>query len=338
MKSMTLAPHLSTFFNEHLAVQRNVSENTLKAYRDTFVLFLRFCRDVKHWKPEGIKLEALDTAVIFEFLGSLEKNRGCSVATRNQRLAALHSFFRYVQAEVPELLGQYQRILAIPSCRYPRPPIQYLTQRDTANILAQPDSQTPSGRRDRVLLSLLYDSGARVQEIIDLLAQDVRLEAPAQIRLTGKGRKTRIVPLTSNMVGLLSRHMRERNLFDRGNGFALVFPNRYGAKLSRSGIRHILQKYARMAGVLLPGRKRQMSPHILRHSRAMHLLEAGTPLIVIRDLLGHVDINTTEIYARADLEMKRQAMNKVKPCLPGVPEIQAKWQGDRKLLEWLQSL
>jgi integrase/recombinase XerD len=338
MKSLTLAPYVSAFLNEHLPIQRNISENTLKSYRDTFVLFLRFCRDVKHWNPDGIKLEALDAALVFEFLESLEKDRHCSVATRNHRLASLHSFFRYVQAEVPELLGQYQRILAIPSPRHPRPPIQYLSQEDMANILAQPDSQTRLGRRDRVLLSLLYDSGARVQEIIDLVARDVRLEAPAQVRLTGKGRKTRIVPLTSNMAELLSGYMREQDLFDRQNAFVLVFPNRFGAKLSRSGIRHILQKYARMAGVLLPGRKRQMSPHVLRHSRAMHLLEAGTPLIVIRDFLGHVDINTTETYARADLEMKRQAMAKVKPCLPGVESRPAKWQGDKRLLEWLRSL
>ncbi|MCB0832679.1 MAG: tyrosine-type recombinase/integrase [Bacteroidetes bacterium] len=340
MKSDSLAYHLTNFFNEYLPSQRNASANTIKTYRDAFVLFLRFCRDRKRWRLDKIQLHSINAQVILEFLETLQTERCCSVATRNQRLIALHVFFRYVQTEIPELLTQCQRILAIPSSRCNRAPLHYLSLQDIAALLEQPNRSHPSGRRDCVLLSVLYDTAARVQEIINLLTKDIRLDSPAQVRLLGKGRKIRIVPLMSNTVNLLTGHMRERNLFEPHRGDEPLFVNRSGGRLSRSGVRHILLKYAEKAGLLTADERRSVSPHMIRHSRAMHLLEAGTPIVVIRDLLGHVDVKTTEIYARANLEMKRQALEKLEPLSPDhlLEPIPPRWQTDKNLLDWLRAL
>ena len=212
MKPTTFAHHLTSFLTNYLPSQRNVSSNTIKAYRDVFVLFLRYCRDIRGWAPERLQLQQIDAAFVMEFLEFLEKKRQCSTRTRNHRLAGLHSFFRYLQTELPEHISQWQRILAIPFHRFNRGVIHYLTPDDLGTILSMPNLETQSGRRDAVLLSLLYDSGARVQELIDLRTRDIRLDQPAHVRLTGKGQKTRIVPLMPSTVALLSAHQKESGL------------------------------------------------------------------------------------------------------------------------------
>jgi site-specific recombinase XerD len=231
---------------------------------------------------------------------------------------------------------QCQRILAIPLRRHARPTVGYLSKDELAEILAQPDLRTLEGRRDAVLLSVLYDTGARVQELIDLSVGDVRLDPPAQLRLMGKGRKMRAVPLMDNTIQLVRDHLQESRL-DRPEHFDKpLFQNARGQRLSRSGIRYILQKYLGTARSKLPSLNRKVSPHTLRHAKGMHLLQSGISLDMIRDFLGHVDVKTTQIYARANLEMKRNALEKITDP-PPVRTIPA-WQQNKDLLDWLRSL
>ena len=336
MKPTDLSVHVTSFLTHYLAAQRNVSPNTIKAYRDVFTLLLRFCRDVQGITPEKLRLEQIDVSLVEAFLDYLERERKSSPRTRNHRLAALHAFFRYVQAEEPHRMLQCQKILAIPQRRHARPTVAYLSKEELAEVLAQPNLKTADGRRDAVLLSILYDTGARVQELIDLSIGDVRLDPPAQLRLLGKGRKMRAVPLMENTVQLLRDHIRE-NHFDRPEQFdEPLFRNGLNQRLSRSGIRYILQKYLVKARNTCSSLNRTVSPHTLRHTKGMHLLQSGISLDMIRDFLGHVDVKTTQIYARANLEMKRNALEKIsEPSL--VPSIPS-WQQNKNLLDWLRSL
>jgi site-specific recombinase XerD len=205
MKPSDFAIRLTQFFSAYLPAQRDLSPNTIKAYRDAFTLLLRYCRDQRALPPEQVTLDALDVPLLLAFLDYLQSARQCCARTRNHRLSALHAFFRYLQTEEPDRILRCQQILAIPLQHSAPPPVHYLSREELTALLFQPNLTTNQGRRDAVLLSLLYDSGARVQEMVDTCVRDVRLEAPAQIQLTGKGRKMRIVPLLSNTVELLKR-------------------------------------------------------------------------------------------------------------------------------------
>lgn len=336
MKPTDFSIHVTSFLSHYLAAQRNLSTNTIKAYRDVFTLLLRFCRDVRGIAAEKLRLEQIDVSLVEAFLDHLEAERKSSPRTRNHRLATLHAFFRYVQADEPAHMVQCQRILAIPLRRHVRPNVGYLSKAELAEILAQPDMRTLEGRRDAVLLSVLYDTGARVQELIDLSVGDVRLDPPAQLRLMGKGRKMRAVPLMDNTIRLVRDHIQENHL-DRPELFDKpLFQNARGQRLSRSGIRYILQKYLGRARSKLPSLNRKVSPHTLRHAKGMHLLQSGISLDMIRDFLGHVDVKTTQIYARANLEMKRNALEKITDPSP-VRTIPT-WQQNKNLLDWLRSL
>ena len=336
MKPTDFSIHVTNFLTHYLGAQRNLSSNTIKAYRDVFTLLLRFCRDVRGIAPERLHLEQIDVSLVEAFLDYLGTERNSSPRTRNHRLAALHAFFRYVQAEEPTHMLQCQRILAVPQQRHARRTVTYLSKEELAEILAEPNLRTAAGRRDAVLLSILYDTGARVQELIDLSAGDVRLDPPAQLRLLGKGRKTRAVPLMENTVGLLRRHMHENRL-DRAEQFdEPLFQNPRHQRLSRSGIRYILQKYLVRARNKCPSLNRVVTPHTLRHTKGMHLLQSGISLDMIRDFLGHADVKTTQIYARANLEMKRNALEKIAESSPVHPI--PSWQQNKNLLDWLRSL
>jgi len=327
---------LTKFLGEHLPSQRNMSSNTVKSYRDTFMLLLRYCCEKKNIILEQLQTIRIDAVLIVDFLSYLETDRQCSPTTRNQRLAAIHSFFRFLQIEQPEYMLHCQRILAIPSKRHKRPEVGYLSGDDLATILAQPDLSTSEGRRDAVLLSVLYDTGARVQELIDMNVRDIQLETPAQVRLTGKGRKMRSVPLMVQTVRLIKQYFSEHDFNTLKHEQEPVFRNRKGERLSRSGIRYILKKYVDQARAVCATLRENISPHILRHSKAMHLLQAGNPLVVIRNILGHTDVKTTEIYARADMEMKRLALLTIADDSP-TPDIHS-WKKNPDLLEWLKNL
>ncbi len=336
MKPTDFSIHVTDFLTHYLGAQRNLSPHTIKAYRDVFTLLLRFCRDVRGIAPEKLCLEQIDVALVEAVLDYLGTERNSSRRTRNHRLAALHAFFRYVQAEDPARMLPCQKILAIPQQRHARPTVTYLSKEELAEILAQPNLRTTEGRRDAVLLSILYDTGARVQELIDLSVGDVRLDPPAQLRLLGKGRKTRAVPLMPSTVQLLRHHIRENHLDGPERFDTPLFQNARHQRLSRSGIRYILQKYVVRARRKCPSLSRTVSPHTLRHTKGMHLLQSGISLDMIRDFLGHVDVTTTQIYARANLEMKRHALETITEPSP-VPRIPS-WQQNKDLLDWLRSL
>ena len=336
MRSTTFGQLLSEFFIEHLAGQMNMSQNTIRSYRDTFVLLLRYCRDTMKKPLERLALDDFSAALAKGFLEHLENERCCGASTRNQRLAAIHSFARYVQAEEPQYFLECQRILLLPLKRHERKEVVYLPPDDLAVLLAQPDLNSSGGRRDAVLLSLLYDTGARVQELIDLKVKDIRLDSPAQVKLTGKGRKVRNVPLMAQTVKVLQQYLLENNLAGPDAGEKPVFRNRCGNALSRSGIRYLLLKYVEKATDAGAFVHSHVTPHTLRHTKAMHLLQAGNPLVVIRNILGHSEVKTTEIYARADMNMKRQALERVAGLTP-TPNMPS-WQTNRDLMDWLRNL
>jgi integrase/recombinase XerD len=265
MKPTDFSVHVTNFLTHYLAAQRNLSPNTIKAYRDVFTLLLRFCRDVRGIALERLSLAQIDASLVEAFLDHLANDRHAAIRTQNHRLAALHAFFRYVQSEVPERLLQSQQILAIPLRRHARSNVGYLSKEYLAQILAQPDLHTGAGRRDAVLLSVLYDTGARVQELIDLNAGDVRLDPPPQVRLMGKGHKMRAVPLMDATVELLRDHRRDNNLDRPEHADQPLFQNRQGARLSRSGVRYLLQKYVQLVRRDHPGFTQPVSPHSLRH-------------------------------------------------------------------------
>lgn len=337
MKPTDFAYYLTCYLGKYLPGVIGAGSNTIKSYRDTFSLLLKFCSLEKSIPAEKLSLDRIDRTMIEEFLAWLENERNCSVATRNQRLAAIKSFYKYLQFERPHTLYQLQDVLAIPVKKMARRSIQYLSPDAVKKLLDMPNKATKRGRRDLVLLSLLYDSGARVQELADVRVADVRLASPATIILTGKGNKTRIVPLMAPMAVLIEQYISDNKLnLVHCNEYPL-FQNSSGNKLSRSGIAYILKKYCSEARKHFPECFTEaISPHVMRHTKSMHLLQSGVELIFIRDLLGHVSIQTTEVYARADSSMKRKALESayVNTLSEELPE----WQQNADLLEWLQNL
>jgi site-specific recombinase XerD len=326
---------LRRFLTAYLGGLRGCSPNTIASYRDTFKLLIVYFRDERSIPPEKLTLDRVDADAVTGFLEWLQTGRHNSTSTRNQRLAAISSFCTWMQAEDPARMACYQDILAIPTKKQAYPNVHHLSIEQTRFLLTQPDPSTRQGRRDRALLATLYDTAARVQELADLTVRDLRLDNPAMVALTGKGRKTRHVPLMGNTTALLSAYLGEHRLDRPGHDADPVFSNQHGTKLSRGGIAWIIRKYqARTDDPHLAGA--DLSPHTLRHSKAMHLYEAGVPLPYIRDILGHVDLTTTEIYARASTETKRKALQTAYPDL--TPSDRPEWTQDHELLEWLTNL
>lgn len=330
------AKYLTEFFTDYLPTQKNSSQNTIKSYRDTFKLLLKFCEETIQVSPEKIKMTTLSDEVIKNFLIWLETERCCSISTRNQRLAAIHSFFRYVQMEEPTEIFNFQRVLAIPIKKTKKPVIEHLTPDAMKLLLEQPDKKHSKGRKDLTLMSVLYDSGARVQELIELTVDDVILTSPAIISLTGKGNKTRRIPIMNNTASLLQSYLTENNLEKQRRSQYPLFMNRQHKKFTKEGISYIISKYARLAREISSIVPEKVKPHMFRHSKAMHLLQAGVNLVYIRDFLGHVDIKNTEVYARIDTEIKREALKDAYPDL--VESNLPDWSKDQALLSWLSSL
>ena len=320
---------LASYLTAYLPSLRNVTRNTVSSYCDTFRLLLTFCRDVYGLKAESLGISDFSLDMIQDFLSWLKNERGNSISTRNQRLAAIRAFFRYAEVESPENMLLCQKIIQIPFSKREKPVMNYLSVEEMGEILRQPDQSTAYGRRDLCFLSLLYDTGARVSEILSVRVRDVRLENPAKVILFGKGRKLREVPILSNTAEHLKRYISENHLdmpvkLDRN-----LFQNHQGRPLTRAGAAYILKKYAAAANV-----ETHVSPHTLRHTKAMHLLEAGVNLFYIKDFLGHEDISTTEVYAKASIETQRAALEKHSiVTAPSTPS----WATDADTLEWLKS-
>ena len=329
------ATALRRFLTSYLAGLRGCSPATIASYRDTFRLLIAWFRDERSVPPARLALDHLDAGAVTAFLGHLQEDRRNSVSTRNQRLAAISSFATWMQAEDPARMACWQDILDIPAKKQDRPAVRHLTAGQARLLLAQPDRSTRQGRRDATLLATLYDTGARVSELADLAVRGVRLQKPAMVSLTGKGRKTRHVPLGGNTTALLAAYLAEHGLDKPGHDDHPLFISQHRSKLTRGGIAWIIRKYQAQAGdPALAGA--DLSPHVLRHSKAMHLCEAGIPLPYIRDILGHVDLSTTEIYARASTEAKRKALEAAYTDI--VTDDLPEWNQNQELLNWLTSL
>lgn len=332
------AKQLSRFLSEYLPHERNVSPNTLSAYRDAFVQYIDFMHTQKGIAVERLCLKHLTRQNVLGYLNWILDERHCSPATRNYRLAAIHAFVDFLQYNIIEQSEEWQKILSIRAMRTEKKALNYLSPEGVRLLLQQPDITTWQGRRHLAILSLMYDTGARVQEIADLTVDCVRIDSePYTIRILGKGRKARIVPMVKEQVNHLKQYMEENHL-DSSNMFGtpLFFNNRH-EKLTREGIAYVLKIYANMARKvnpsLIPDR---LSCHSIRHSKAMHLLQSGVNLVYIRDILGHVSIQTTDTYARADSKAKREALEKAYMELN--PEIKSDraWERDKNLREWLK--
>jgi site-specific recombinase XerD len=313
MKPTDFARYLTEFFTTYLSGQKNASKNTIYAYRDTFKLLLKYCQDKKGIAIERIALNRLTAELITGFLTWLEMDRKCCVSTRNLRLASIHSFFRYVQGEDPAGIYHFQQVISIPIKKAEKKLIEHLSPESMKHLLEQPDKGSAKGRRDLTLLSVLYDTGARVQELIDIKVCDLTLESPSVVELTGKGNKVRRVPLMKNTVALLQAYLSGNGLDKQWKNQYPLFVNNQHRKLTKEGVAYILNKYVTMTRMKFAGIPEHVHPHVLRHSKGMHLLQAGVNLIYIRDFLGHVDIRTTEIYAITDTETKRHAIEKAYP-------------------------
>ena len=328
-----VGPHLQAFFAEHLLAHKRASPETIACYRDTFRLLLRFMRERTGAEPAALPLAALDADAVLAFLDHLERDRGCAARSRNNRLAAVRSFFRLVALRVPDCLGHVTRVMAIPVKRCDKRLVSYLTRDEVKALLAAPDRTTWSGRRDHALLLALYNSGARVSELTALRREQVRLDpAGPCLELRGKGRKERVVPLWAETARVLRAWLRE--LGDQGGGVA--FPSARGQALSRDGVDHLLRCAVATAAVACPSLgAKKVSPHVLRHSTAMHLFQAGVDMAVIALWLGHESLETTHVYVEADLATKERALDKLAPMPPGTP---ARYRPDDKLLAFLAAL
>ena len=338
MKPTDFALHLNKYFVGYLTNERNLSKNTISSYRDTFSQFLRYCKEHENLPPEKLTISVLNPTLINGFLQFLESENK-SISTRNQRLAALRAFFRYIQYAAPEHMITMQQLLMIKNKKNQKSAVNYLSIEGITRMLEQPSSNTRNGYRDMLLLTVLYDSGARVSELIEIKVGDVRTEAPATILLCGKGGKSRIVPLSANTASLLRNYFEKERLNVPQNIQRLLFPNRSSQKLTRSGVLYIVTKYGDMARAkspeLIPN---VLTPHCFRHSKAMHLLQSGVNLVYIRDFLGHENLATTEIYARSDSLAKRKAIeNAYSPKLNDT-NFKASWLDDHDLMSWLKNL
>jgi integrase/recombinase XerD len=338
MKQTDFAKALTGFLTDYLPGQRNVSTNTVKAYRDALKQFLLFMQADQGIKPESISFALLDVLQVKKFLNWLEAEKKVSVSTRNQRLAALHSFFRYAQTEYPEILFMSQRIIGIPLKKKHRPVIEHLSMEQLGILFEQPDSSTSKGRRDLALMVTLYDTGARIQELIDLKVCNLRLAKPAVMTLTGKGDKQRNVPILAKTQNLLENYLKENHLLDKGRELSPLFYNYNLQAFTRPGITYILKKYYKKAKLAYPEDvfPDNIHAHMLRHSKALHLLESGINLIYIRDLLGHVSITTTEMYLKYDTELKRKALEAAYPQV--VSQDVPAWEDNTEILSWLHNL
>lgn len=329
------------FFNNYLAAESAVSHHTILSYKNAFLLLLDFYKSQLGIGPDKISLMTFDKELILRFLDWLENTKGNAVSTRNQRCNAMRTFARYLAYSDPSHLHQWNNIGAIKLKKCGKDEMSYLTIEGMKVLFEQIDTTTAKGRRDLALLSLLYNSGARVQELIDITPRSLRLDNPCIIKLHGKGSKTRIVPLDESMSGILSNYMKEYGIQDTHNLDHPLFFNSHRQKLTRPGITYLIHKYADRARDVHPDKiPQKLSPHSFRHSKAMHLLQCGVPLIYIRDILGHVSISTTEVYARADPENKRKALEDAykKVGLPNPENIKGKWENDPKLKAFLRSL
>lgn len=333
-QSNVLAVSLQGFFGEYLPNLRGMSPHTILSYRDSFKLFLQFLAQEKRISVSNLNIEDIIAKEVITFLEHLEIDRHNGVGTRNIRLSAIHSFFRYFAGMHPEHLNKVQQILNIPFKNIFFPIIEYFEFEEITAILKTIDRSKVYGLRDYALLSLMFNTGARVQEIVDLKVNDLQLTKPFSVNLYGKGKKERVCPIWPQTANVLREYIEKKGI-DLHKPVS-VFVNHLNKPLTRFGVRYILAKYLHLAASHQPSlNKKRLHPHSMRHSTAVHLLKSGVDLCTISHWLGHSSINTTNRYVTIDLEMKRKAIEKAKPvnC-----NTKTSWKKDPDILKWLESL
>jgi site-specific recombinase XerD len=326
-----LASYLKRFFSHYLPVQKGLSPHTAAAYRDAVKLLLCYLADTLKCSADALCVETITAALVSDFLDHLEQVRGCRTVTRNARLAAIRSLFAFIAREEPVLMPQCQAIRAIPLKRAEHNTVEYLEEGEMQAVLDAVDIDSRTGVRDRALLMVLYNTGARVSEIVGLTREDLRLDGSCpQIRLLGKGRKPRSCPLWSETAEALDAYLQQRHPAQPAT--EPVFLNANGLPITRFGIRYVTRKYG--ARALPPSSRKVVNPHSVRHTTAVHLLRAGNDINMVSFWLGHADINTTHIYVEIDMEMKRKMIAKA-----GAPSVDSKppWQRP-DILSWLHNI
>lgn len=328
----TLAPTLEAFFCERLMTQRHASPNTIAAYRDTFRLLVTYLHETAGTQPSDLVFETLDAGTIAAFLDHLETDRGVGIATRNARLSAIHSLFRFAAFRHPEHSGLIARVLDIPTKRAQRADISYLDETEVDALLSAPDTTTRRGRRDHALLTVAVQTGLRVSELVGLRRHDVTLGIGAHLTCVGKGRKQRSTPLTAETAHIVKQWLAEQ----QDDQDAPLFPGPTGGRLTTDAVRRIVRRHATAAAETRPSiASKHVTPHILRHTCAMRLLHAGVDRAVIALWLGHESIRTTDIYQHADLTLKERALARI---TPGQPRTVPRYQPPDELLTFLVSL
>lgn len=333
MKKDTFSYYITKYFADYLPNQQGASVNTISSYRDTFVQLMGFLKERYRLQPEKLSYADFTVQRVEAFLDYLEIERKVGPSTRNQRLAAIHAFFRFIQFRNPAGFAQSSDIMAIPYKKTPSKPVSYMSIEEIAFLLTIPDQRNDRQFRDLAILALLYESGARVQELIDLTPDSIHFRSIVTVELHGKGNKTRLVPISPDAARIVKEYMRR---YQCQEGQRPLFMNRQGAKLTRMGIQYIIDKYISLAKSRRPDLYQgHISNHSFRHSKAMHLLEAGVNLIYIRDLLGHQSVTTTEIYARTNPKIKEEQLVKYGQSIETPPRYTSKNKED--LISWLKN-
>ncbi|HLX53766.1 MAG TPA: tyrosine-type recombinase/integrase [Aquella sp.] len=323
--------YITKYFSEYLPSNLGVSTNTIKSYRDAFVQFISFLETKYKMKSTKLSFYDITASSIEDFLFCLEKEKRISIATRNQRLAAIHSFFKYIQHKEPAYFNLCTSILSIEFKKTPSSTISYLSLDEIKILFSLPNKNIKQEYRDLTMLVILYDTGARVQELIDLKLQHIRLDSKPIVYLHGKGDKTRVVPIGNDTANIIKKYIIDNAITIPTDN---LFKNKQQKPLTRAGVDYVLNKYIEIGRKQKPNLfQKTISPHCMRHSKAMHLLEAGVNLIYIRDFLGHASVTTTEIYAKTNPELKRKFLEESSISL-GVISKYSK-QDKEDLLQWL---
>ena len=331
---ITFSYLVTTFFTAHLGAELGLSPNTVASYSDCMKLLVNYLCDRLQIDPEAIDIQMITPEVVLDFLDYIEKERGNATTTRNQRLAAIKTFLHFLARTVPELMHANECIQAIRLKSMEHHPPPSLTVEEVDAILAGPDPGTLMGARDKALLQLMYNTGARVQELADATVSDVRFETPATVTVTGKGSKTRVIPLWEETVEIITHYLELRKQF--GVNSEHLFLSSRGGPMTRFGIGRRVAVHAKAAGATCPSLQgRNITPHVFRHTTALHLLEAGNDIFVVRDWLGHAHVKTSSQYVEISMERKRKALEKMPPPDGGKPPETPQWKQQPDLMEFL---
>jgi len=335
MKTTDFALYLNKYFTVYLPNESGSTPMTINSYRYAFILYLTYMQQELNISPDRIQISDLTRKNVLQFLEWLQKQRQNGIATRNQRQAAINSFVRFLLYEFPEHLDEYQRILGIPIKKSPQKEISYMKTDGVKLLMDQVDIESSNGLRDHVMLSFLYTTGLRVSELINIRVKDLSLYEPYTLLLHGKGQKSRYVPLMRNIIPVIQKYLAQEG-YDRQEKLnEWLFKNHMNTQFSRQGINYLVGKYAERAREINPEIiPKDFSPHKMRHTTAMGLVDSGVDLIYIRDLLGHVSVKTTEIYGKADARRKREAIEAVSKEI--VPTEVAEWDNNTDLKQWLK--